>query len=113
MEDNYGCKPESPTMGKESTTDADMPPALKADITTPPLDTSSQASVEEMEASPESNLIYASPIVMASSSHRDSPLIDLMELQSDANQAANYMLSVKRSSDLKRQWVIQDFKASL
>ena len=36
-----------------------------------------------------------------------------MELQEDANLAAYYMLSVKRSLDLKRQWAIQDFKASL
>ena len=36
-----------------------------------------------------------------------------MELQVDANLAANYMLSVKRSSDLKRQWAIWEFEASL
>ena len=64
-----------------------------------------------MEASLESNPIYISPAVAANSSHSDSPLIDLTELWSDANQAANYMLSVKRSLDLKRQWVIWDFEA--
>ena len=36
-----------------------------------------------------------------------------MELQADANLAANYTLSVKRSSDLQRQWAIWEFKASL
>ena len=36
-------------------------------------------------------------------------MIDLIELQADAN----YMLSVKRSSDLKRQQAIWDFKALL
>ena len=113
MADDYDCKPEHSTMGKEAATNADIPPPLKADVTNPPLDTYSQASVEEMEASLESNPIYISPTVAASSSHSDSPLIDLMELQSDANRAANNMLSVKRSSDLKRQWVIQDFEASL
>ena len=50
------------------------------------------------------------PHVAASS---DSPTVDLMELQVDANLAANYMLSIKRFSDLKRQWAIQDFEASL
>ena len=40
-------------------------------------------------------------------------MVDLMELQEDANLASNYMLSVKRSSDLKRQWAIWEFKASL
>ena len=32
--------------------------------------------------------------------------MDLTELQADANLAANHMLSVKRSTDLKRQRVI-------
>ena len=36
-----------------------------------------------------------------------------MELQEDANLAANYMLSVKRSSDLKRQWAIWQLEALL
>ena len=40
-------------------------------------------------------------------------MIDLTELQADANLAANHMLSIKRSSDLKRQWAIWDFEASL
>ena len=47
------------------------------------------------------------------SSHSGSPTVDLMELQEDANLAATHMLSVKRSSDIKRQWAIWDFKASL
>ena len=47
------------------------------------------------------------------SSHSDSPTVDLTELQEDADLAANYMLSVKRSSDLKRQWAIWEFEASL
>ena len=76
---------------------------------TPP----SQASVEEMEASPESNSIYISPTAVACSSHSNSPMVDLMDLQEDANLAANYMLSVKRSLDLKRQWAIWEFGASL
>ena len=113
MADDYDCKPEHSTMGKEAATNADMPPPLKADITTLPLDTSSQDSVEDMEASLESNPIYISPTVAASSSHSDSPLIDLTELWSDANWAAYYMLSVKRSLDLKRQQVIWDFEASM
>ena len=36
-----------------------------------------------------------------------------MELQEDLNLAANFMLSVKRSSDLKRQWAIWNFRVSL
>ena len=53
------------------------------------------------------------PPTAAGSNCSDSPTIDLMELQADANLAANYMLSVKRSLDLERQWAIWDFKASL
>ena len=68
-------------MGKEAATEADISPPQKAEVPAPPLDTSSQASVEE--------------------------------LQEDANLAANYMVSVKRSSDLKRQWAIWEFKALL
>ena len=77
------------------------------------MDTSSQASVEEMETSLESNPINVNPPTTACSSHSDSPMVDLMELQADANLATNYMLSVKRSSDLQRQWAIQEFEALL
>ena len=35
--------------------EADMPPPQKAEVPAPPLDTSSQASVEEVETSLESN----------------------------------------------------------
>ena len=78
-----------------------------------PLDTSSQASVPETEASIESNPIHDSPTAVANSSHSDSPTMDLLELQADAHLAINHMLSIKRSSELKRQWAIQDFKALL
>ena len=39
--------------------------------------------------------------------------MDLLELQANAHPAINHMLSIKRSSDLKRQWAIWDFEASL
>ena len=100
-------------MGEEAAAGTDIPLPQKAEVPAPPLDTSSQASVEEMETSLESNPINVYPPMAACSSHSDSPMIDLMELQADANLAANYMLSVKRSLDLKRQWAIQDFEASL
>ena len=66
-----------------------------------------------METSLESNPINIYPPMAACSSHSDSPMVDLMELQADANLAANYMLSVKRSLDLQRQWAIWEFEASL
>ena len=106
MADNYNCESEHSTMGKEAATEADMPPPQKAEVPAPPLDTSSQASVEEVETSLESNPINVYPPMAACSSHSDSPMVDLMELQEDANLAVNYMLSVKRSLDLKRQQAI-------
>ena len=78
----------------------------KAEVPGLPIDTSSQASVEEGEASLESNPVNVSPTTAMYSSCSDSPTVDLMELQVDANLAANHMFSVKRSTDLKRQQVI-------
>ena len=61
----------------------------------------------------ESNPIPNSPTAVAYSSHSDSPTMDLLELQANAHLAINHMLSIKRSSDLKRQWAIWDFEALL
>ena len=80
-----------------------IPPPTKEEVPAPSLDTSSQASVEEMENFLESNPIDVYPPAAACSSHSGSPTVDLMELQEDANLAATHMLSVKMSSDLKRQ----------
>ena len=111
--DDYSCKSEHSAMGKEAATEADMPLSHKAEVTAPPIDTSSQASVEEGKASLESNPIYISPTVAAYSSHSESPMADLTELQEDANLAANHMLSIKRSTDLKRQQVVWELGVSL
>ena len=73
----------------------------------------SQASVEEGEASLESNPVNISPAVATYSSCSGSPMVDLMELQMDANLATNHMLSVKRSMYLKRQWVIGELGLQL
>ena len=113
MADDYNSKLEHSTMGEEASVGADVPPPPKAEVSAPPLDTSSQASVEEMETSQESNPINVYSPMATGSNCSDSPMIDLTELQTDANLAANHMLSIKRSSDLKRQWGIWDFEASL
>ena len=113
MADDYNCKPEHSAMGEEASAGADIFPPLKVEISAPPLDTSSQASVEEMETSQESNPINVYSPMATGSNCTDSPMIDLMELQADANLDANHMLLIKRSSDLKRQWAIRDFEASL
>ena len=69
--------------------------------------------VEEVETSLESNPINVYPTMATCSSLSDSPMVDLIDLHEDANLAANYMLSIKRSLDLKRQWAIWEFEASL
>ena len=61
MADDYSCKPEHSAMGEETATGADILPPQKAEVPAPPLDTSSQASVEEMETSLESNPINVYP----------------------------------------------------
>ena len=113
MVDNYDCKPEHSAMGEEAAAGADVLPPPKVEVPAPPLDTSSQVSVDKMETSQDSNPIHVYSPMAAGSNRSDSPMIDLMELQADANLATNHMLSIKRSSDLKRQWAIQDFEASL
>ena len=113
MTEDYNREPEHSVMAKEPATKADTSPPQKAEVPVLPLDTSSQASILEMEASMERNPIYDSPTAVAYSSHSDSPIMDLPELQADANLAVNHMLSIRRSLDLERQQAIQDFEASI
>ena len=113
MTEDYDREPEHSTMEKELTTEADISPPPKMGVPVLPLDTSSQASVPETEACIESNPIHDSPTAGANCSHRDSPTMDLLELQANAHLAINHMLSIERSSELERQQVIQDFEASL
>ena len=106
MADDSSCKSEHSTAGKAAVAEAVMSLSHKAEVPALPVDTSSQASVEEGEASLESNPVNVSPTTATYSSHSGSPMVDPMELQMDANLAANHMLSVKRSTDLKRWQVI-------
>ena len=113
MTEDYDHEPEHSAMEKELATKADISPPPKMEVPALPLDTSSQASVPETEASIESNPIHDSPTAVANSSHSDSPTMDLLELQANAHLAINHMLSIKRSLELKRQWAIWDFEALL
>ena len=113
MTEDYDHEPEHSAMEKELTTEADISPPLKMGVSVLPLDTSSQASIPETEASIESNPIHDSPTAGADSSCSDNPMMDLPELQTKANLAINNMLSVRRSSELERQQVIWDYEASL
>ena len=113
MTEDNDHEPEHSAMEKEPATEADISPTPKMEVPALPLDTSSQASVPEIEASIESNPIHDSPTSVANSSHSDSPTMDFLELQANVHLAINHMLSVKRSSELERQWSIQDLEALL
>ena len=83
-----------------------MSPPWKSKVSLQPVDTSSQASVEEAEASLEDLPTNISPVATAYSSRSVSPLMDPSELQANANRAINNMLHLKRPIDVKRQRAI-------
>ena len=95
------------------TTEADASPPLKMDITVLPLDTSSQASAAETEASMGSNPIGILTMAATHSSWSSSPIVELSKLQSDTHMAVHSTFTAKRSSDLQIQCAIQDYEASL
>ena len=113
MTEDYDRELEHSAMVKELATKTDKSPPPKTEVPALPLDTSSQVSVPETEASMESNPICNSPTAVAYSSCSDSPTMDLPELQANAHLAINHMLSIKRSLDLERQWAIRDFETLL
>ena len=113
MREDYDGETEHSTMAIEPATKADTSPPPKMEVPALPLDTSSQVSVPEMEASMESNPFCNSPTAVAYSSCSDSPSLHLPELQANVNLAVNQMLSIKRSSDFERQWAIRNFEALL
>ena len=94
-------------------TEVDRSPPMKMEVPVLPLDTSSQASTAEMEASAESNLIGTSLVATAHSSCSNSLITDLPELQSDVHLAINSIFTVRRSSDLDIECALQDFETSL
>ena len=103
MIEDYDREPEHSALVKEFATKTDTSPLPKTEVPALPLDSSSQVSVPEMEASMESNPVCNSPTAVAYSSCSDSPTMDLPELQADTHLAINHMLSIKRSLDLERQ----------
>ena len=105
MADDSSCESEHSATGKAATAEAVMSLSQKLEAPALPVNTSSQASMEG-EASLESNPVNVSPIMATYSSCSASPMVDLMDLQMNANLANDHMLSVKRSTDLKRQQVI-------
>ena len=100
-------------MEEVPTTEAEASPPLKMDTTVPPLDTPSQASAAETEASVGSNPIGISTTAATHSSQSSSLIVELSELQSDAHMAIHSIFTAKRSTDLQIQCTIRDFEASL
>ena len=92
-------------IGKVATVEAVTSPPCKSEASPLPVNTSSQASMEEVEASLEGLPANVSPITTACRSSSASPSVDPTELQTNANMATDHMLHVKRSTDLKRQLV--------
>ena len=103
MMDNYDQELEHSATVEVPSTEADTLPALKREKPVLLLDTYSQTSAAEMEASMESNPACISPMAVAHSSHSSSPIAHLSELQSDVHLAVNSMFTAKRSSDLEIQ----------
>ena len=113
MMDNYDQESKHSTTAEVPSTEADTLPPLKRKKPVLLLDTHSQTSAAETEASVESNPARASPMAVAHSSHSSSPIAHLSELQSDVHLTVNSMFTAKRSSDLEIQRAIWDFEASL
>ena len=106
MMDNYDQELEHSITAEVPTTEADASLPLKMEMPVPSLDTSSQTSAAETEASMESNPVGTSLTAVAHSSCSSSPIVDLSELQSDVCLAINSMFTTRRSSELEIQHAI-------
>ena len=111
MVDDSNCETKHSALEKAAAAEAVMPLSHKAEVSALPIDTSS--SLEEGEASLESNPVNISLTVAAYSSCSNRPMLDLTELKTDANLAADHILSIKRSMDLKRQQIIWELGLQL
>ena len=103
MTDNYDQESEHSATAEVPSTEADTSSPSKRENPVLLLDTHSQTSAAETEASMESNPAGTLPMAAAHSSHSSSPIMHLSELQSDVHLAINSMFTTKRSSDLKIQ----------
>ena len=103
MAEASSCKSKQSSLEKITEAVATMSPPQKPEVTVPPVHKSSQASKEEAEGSLEGISTNISLIAAVYSSRSASPLVDLSELQANANRAIDNMLHLKRSLDIKRQ----------
>ena len=80
-----------------------MTPPQKPEGPPQAVDTSSQVSIKEAEASLQDIPANISPIAAVSRSRSVSPLMDLAELWTNANRALDDLLNTKGSIDTRRQ----------
>ena len=85
-----------------------MSPPQKPEGLLLPADTSSQASIDKGEASLEDIPANISPIAAVSGSNSTSILMDLAELQTNANKALDDLLSTRGSIGARRQRAVWD-----
>ena len=104
MADASSHESEQSPVGMITTMGAVASPPWKSEASPPPIDTSSEASMEETEASLEDLPANISPTTAAYSSRSASPPVDLAELQT--NTAQQILLHLKRSTDLQGQRII-------
>ena len=94
---------EQSSLEKITTAAVATSPPQKPEVTVPPVNMSSQASIEKAEGSLEDIPTNISPIAAVYSSGSASHPVDLSELQANANRAVDNMLYLKRFLDIKRQ----------
>ena len=103
MTDDYDQELEHSAMVEVPSTEVVTPSPSKREKPVLLLDTHSQTSTAETEASVESNPAGTLPMAVVHSSCSSSPITHLSDLQSDVHLAINSMFTTKRSSDLEIQ----------
>ena len=95
MVEASSCKSEQSSLEKVTEAMATTSPPQKSKVTVPPVDTSSQASMEEAEGSLEGIPANISLIAAVYSSRSASPPVDPLELQANANSHWQHASSQK------------------
>ena len=96
------CESKHSSPRRPTTAVVPITPPEKSEYPLQAVNTSSQASVEEAEASLQDIPANISPIAAVSRSRSISPPVDLAELQTNANRSLNDLLNSKGSIDARR-----------
>ena len=108
-----GCKSKNLTPRRPNQVAIPMPPPQKSEELLEPVDTSSQASAEVVEASLEGIPTSISPVAVASRAGSIIPPVDAMELWANAKKALEDLLTTKASIDAHRQRAIWELGTEL